>query len=384
MTRRVVVLLVAVSAVAQLGAARRACGQASFQVRPLFSAAEVYESNLWSTPSGAESDLIARFTAGVESTWRSPLWRISGDYAADAERYARHSTLTTPVARQQAGLTMTTTPTARLTIAGRADFLSTRDAQELNGESGLTFTRARARRFSGQTSLARELTPLTSGTLEYAFSADSLGDVHHASVHAAAARMEHRLSPRTSVTGRYRVHRFAFGQPEVGSLVISHALTVGVTRAIAPRLTLALEAGPRATGGGLRPELSGSIVWAGTAAYGALSYARTQATVIGLAGAADVEGLQASYARSLGRSLDVRVAPGLFRSALGGLHADVYVLSLSIVRQVGRMLLVELATEGTLQRGSLYATFAGQTISRHRALLRLRAPLPAVGSESGR
>lgn len=363
--------LVALVAVVQLGA-QAVAAQSVFEVRPSFSATQVYESNLFSTATDREGDVISRFSPGVESTYRSPLWTIAGRYSADAERYAQHQALTTPVARQQGALTMTYRPTARLAFAAGADVVATQNPQELNDATGLAFTRARARRVSAHASLTRALNPATSGTLELTLANERLGGSFQAVTQALVAGAERRVSPRTNVSSRYRVHRFAFTAADDQD-VISQSLTVGMRRAITPRVSISIEAGPRVTGSVTRPELSTSMAWTGTASDAALAYARSQTTVIGLVGVADIQSVHASYGRTFGQSLDIRVAPGFFRSALPGLHADVYVLSLSIVRRIGRAFAVDLTADGAVQQGSLYPALARQRIPHHRVLLSCRA-----------
>ncbi|HSL20164.1 MAG TPA: hypothetical protein VK886_01420 [Vicinamibacterales bacterium] len=357
----------------QLGTFPAAAAQPVFQVRPSLSATEVYESDLFANPSGRDGDVITRVTPAIETDHRSPLWTISSRFAADAERYARHQELTTPAARQQAALTMTYRPTPRLAVAGGADLVVTRNPQELNTATGLALIRARARRVSAHASLSRAMSPATTGALEYTFADERLGQAFRAATHALEAGAERRLSGRTTVSSRYRVHGFAFTAAGEDQAVISQSLTMGVWRAITPRVSVSVEAGPRVTGSVARPELTTSMEWTGIASNAALSYTRSQTTVIGLVGVAEIQSMNAAFGRTHGRSLDVRVAPGFFRSALPGVHAHVYVLSASVIGRFRNMFAIDLTVDGAVQEGSLYPALASQTIPRHRILLRWRA-----------
>jgi hypothetical protein len=350
------------------------CAQGTFQVRPFVSATEVHESNLFSTASDRQRDFITRFTPGVESDYRSALWTLFGRYTLDVERFANHAELTTTDARQQAAVTIGYRPTPRVSVAGGADYLTTRTPRELNIATGLTFTRARADRFLTHASLTRQLDPVSSGTIEYTFTRDRLGRAFDAYMHAASLGASRRLSSRTTVTGRYRAHGFAFtGAVAARSVVMSHSLTTGVKRAMTRSLSVSIDAGPRVTADVVRAEVSASIDWHGERADLSLAYGRTQSTAIGLVGPADTQSLHATLARTLGRSLEVRLGPGVFRSALAGRRADVYVLGAGVRQRFSNAFALDLAFDGAVQHGTLLAGAAAETIPHHALMMRFVA-----------
>lgn len=351
-----------------------AAGQGTFHLRPFVSVAEVYESNLFSTATAREEDLITRVTPGLESIYRSPLWTLSGRYAVGLERFAEHAELTSIDARHEGSLGIGYQLTPRMTVSAGAEYLTTRTPGELNTLTGLSFPRARAERIGGRSGLKRQLSPVTTGTLEYAFTRDRLFGGFGADTHAAAAAVSRRLSPRTTVTGRYRANRFGFaGAGAERSLVTSHSLGVGVSHAITSDLSVSLDAGPRATGDAVRPEMSTTIAWSHEPAELSLAYARTQSTAIGLVGPVDTHSLQATAARTFGKTFEVRVGPGAFRSGLGDLHADVYVLGIGIVHRFSNGLALDVAANGAVQRGNLFAGSSGATIPRHSVVVRFVA-----------
>ena len=103
-----------------------------------------------------------------------------------------------------------------------------------------------------------------------------------------------------------------------------------------------------------------------------LSYERTQTTVLGVAGAADIQHVSANAAWAPARWLDVRVAPAFFRSRLAGRRADVYTLRVGIGHPITRRLSVEVAADSSVQRGQLAAGNLGG-IARQTVALRLIA-----------
>jgi hypothetical protein len=376
--------LVAGLAVAQIGTASSvARAQGTFELRPSLSVSEVYESNLFSTagrgglaPGAAprQEDVITRVSPGMESDFRTERWIASGRYTLDMERYATHHDLTSGGARQHATAALTYHATRRVRLTGGADFVTTRTPHELNVLSGLAFARTRGSRVSAHSTLTRDLNPVTSGTMEYIFSQDRLGRSFEAATHAAAVRAVRRTSPRTRISGWYRIERYGFATASSDPWTLtSQSLNAGLTHEITPRLTASLEAGPRVTEYTVRPELSASIVWATPQGDVSLAYQRTQTTVFGAVGPADVQSVRVSLARRIARALDVRLTPAVFTSALAGERAAVYAVAASVVRRLSSELALELSVDSSMQRGNLSRSAGVTTIPRHTALIRFVA-----------
>jgi hypothetical protein len=368
-TGRLGTALMLVNATAAVGPA---FAQGVLEVRPSISASQVYESNLFATRTGRQEDYITRVTPAIEGEYRSPVWTLSGKYSLDAERFSEHSELSAGAARQLAGLHVDYRPASRLTFATSAEYLDTRNPAELNVGTALSFARSRASRLLSRSSIKRHLTPLMAGTLEYTFNSDRLSGFE-ASEHSAQLGLTRRLSPRTSVTSRYRLHRLEFSQTTVRSAVVSHALTAGLTHAVTRNVSVTLDAGPRLTGDELRPRVGASIDWRREPIALSLAYGHTQGTAIGLVGAVDTQSLHATVIRQFGRSREVRIAPGMFRSALGAFHAEVYVLGVGLTQHLPNGLAIDLSFDGARQRGTLLGHAGDVTIPRHTILMRVIA-----------
>src|SRR5439155_20882239 len=112
--------------------------QGLFQMSPLFSTAEEYDSNLFSAPADRQADFIARVSPGLESSYKSPVLTVAGRYTFDVERFARHPELTTMDARQRAGATVTYRPAPRLAVAADAELVKTQTPAELNALTNVT------------------------------------------------------------------------------------------------------------------------------------------------------------------------------------------------------------------------------------------------------
>jgi hypothetical protein len=339
------------------------------QVRPLFDIAQVYDSNLFSTPTDRQADFITRVTPGLAAQYRSPRLTMLGRYTFDAERFADHSDLTNVDARQHADLELSYRPTSRTALFAGADLLMTQTPGELNANTALTFTRASARRAAAHSSITRQLDMVTTGTLDYVFTEYRIAGGLETRTHAAAIGINRRLSSRQSVDAGYRLEQFFFGR----SSVTSHALTLGWTEAITRRASVSVDGGPRVTNGSLAPDLSASVRYQFKPGELAFAYARTQTTVIGLAGTTDARSLTLTTTWNLPQSLKLRVAPARFRSAQEERRADVYQVAVGLSRPIARGLSLDVTFDTYVQQGNLYNAVADVTIPRHDVMIRVAA-----------
>jgi hypothetical protein len=294
---------------------------------------------------------------------------LLGRYTLDAERFDNHPELTTADARQRAAMQLTYQPTPRLALTADGDFLKTQTPSELNALTGLALTRASARRVAAHSSITRRLDRLTAATIDYRFSNDHIADGPEIRSHAATIGADRHRSQRDAVRINYRIHQFLFGT----SSTMSHALDLGWTRAITPRASVAIDGGPRVTGGSLAPDLSASIAYQFSAGNVSLAYARTQTTVIGLAGIADAQSLNVTAAWRPWPSLQLRLSPAVVRSANPAQHADVYQLTANVERRIAKGLSLDVVLNAYLQHGNLYTAQANETIPRQNVMIRLVA-----------
>src|SRR6266481_1499635 len=115
---------------------------------PSLLAAEVYDDNLFFSPSQREQDRILRLSPAIEAGYRSDPLSVRGRYTFDAERYAQHPQLDSNQAREQAGMDFRYRPTHRLTVATEASVITTQTPAELNLDTGLGSRRVQAERQS--------------------------------------------------------------------------------------------------------------------------------------------------------------------------------------------------------------------------------------------
>lgn len=365
----------ALGLLAVLGAmpAAESGAQDRFVIHPFISMTGVHDSDVFSTAGSPRSDVVMRLAPGADATYDTPAAAIAARYQIDFERFTRYPELTTMNARQHATIALAYRTTPLVAFAAGGEFLTTRTPEDLTRMTGLTVTRARARRSTAHASVSRQFSAVTSGTLGFSFADDRLGRSFATQTHAADARLARRLSRQTVVRGAYRVDAFGFTTGGGRRRVASHSVSIGGSREIAPRIRASFDIGPRLTGRALRPEVAASVTVDRAAASLRVSYMQTQTTIIGLAGAADVRRVGVTLGRTFARSLDVQVAPACFRTALGGSKATVYALAINVTRPLSARLALDVAVHGSLQHGNVYPGATHQAFPRHSVAVRLLA-----------
>jgi hypothetical protein len=363
---------------------RAAVAQDVVDVRPSVSITQVYDTNLLSTPSDHRGDFITRVSPGVDYSHRSTIWTLVGRYAVNAERFTNSPEFSALGARQHATVGFGYRPTPRVTFAADTAFYRTETPGELNTETGLALTRATAEQVEARASLTRQIDPLTGATVEYSLTDGRLAGSFRTQTHAVRIGAERRVSPRDTVSVDYALHQFLFTIDRGSqSTPTSHTLGMGLSHSITPRASIAVAGGPRFTNGSPAAELSASLRYQFQPADLSLVYARTETAVTGLQGVVRVQSLTAAAACNL-RLVQVRIAPAVFRTIEAGHSADVYRLGLGVTRSITKNLALDVAFDGNVQYGNLYADAALplDTISRHQVLVRLTAapgnPLNAV------
>jgi len=320
--------LAAAAAATLSGASLQA--QGGIHATPSASVSQQYDTNVFSTAVDPEPDYVTRATMGLELERRTQFWTASAGYLQDVERFADHPDLSSAAARQRGTLALRYRASLRTSWVADAEIWRTGTPSELNEATGITVSRAPAQRLLGHAAVNRHLNQVTSGTIDYTVTQDHLAGRTSATTHDAIAAVERHRSQRDTVTVKYRFREFMFTPAATGSTFASssHAVTAGWSRAMNSRLQLTLEAGPRITNTTPAADLAASLHYHSVPDV-SLSYARSQATVIGLPVVADVQTLSTAIEWPLWPALRVRFAPGLFRSRLGTATAGACVVAFS-------------------------------------------------------
>jgi hypothetical protein len=332
------------------------------RLSPIFSVTEVYDSNVFSSSTVTSGDFITRVSPGLEGEYHSPRFSLLGRYVLDVERFAAHPELTAADAGQQAAINLQTSRSRRLAFAIDAAAVRTRTPGELTAVTGLTLARARAEHVEVHPAIVRQVNPVTEATVDYTWTDDRLAGGIATAAHRAGLGIDRHVSRRDVVDLRYSVRMFLF---ERGDRLISQALSVGWLREIARGVHLELRGGPVLTEGAQAPEVLASLRYTPGPSELSIAYARTQTTLIGVAGILDTQSITASATRTLPKRVGIRVTPGLFRTNSEVLRADAARLTVEADRPVTGRLALRTTYEAAFQRGSSIAAPFANSISRH-------------------
>jgi len=341
--------------------------QTGYYLTPSLSVAEVYDDNVFFTPSQRTHDFLTRISPGLKAAYQSapltveegyskassqpaPL-TVEGGYSFDSEIYSQHQELTTPQMRQRGTLEVKVMPDPVLTLSVSGAYYQTKTPTELNLTTGLAARRVLAERYTASPGFTYRFDPLTTVKGDYTFSKDLLAGGITIDSHIENLALDYRLSPRDTAGPRYVGRQFAFaGFPPL----TSHAFTLGWSHELTPLTTFTLRGGPRVTEGTVDrlPEASASISHTLKSGELSLAYASALATVIGQATAATAQSITGKATAELLPKLKLSAGPAIFWISSDAFKETVYVALLGASYQFTKTLALQASYQYSFQRGS--------------------------------
>ena len=143
--------------------------QTGYYLTPALSVTEVYDDNVFYTPSPRTQDVLTRIRPGLKAGYQSAPLTVEGGYAFDSEIYSRHSELTDAQVRQQGSIELKATPIQVLTLSLPVSYFQTRTPTELNLQTGLAVGRVRAERYTANPAFTYRYDPLTTAKGDYTY-----------------------------------------------------------------------------------------------------------------------------------------------------------------------------------------------------------------------
>jgi hypothetical protein len=329
---------------------------------------QLYDDNLFATPSRREADSITRLSPTVGVEYRSATLTVSGRSGLDAEMYQRHAQFNTAGARVEGLIEARYVPSKRLSLGVTTSYLGTQTPSELNLLTGLVMERAPASRLRTTQSLTWSLGPRSSAVLDHSYVRDQVASHAANDSQSAAAGLVRRFGGADTGRLDYTVRRFVFGADTTSS----HAFTAGWSRAVTPLTSLEFQAGPRVRGDRLGAEIAAGLRHRFRRGDVALGYLQTETMVAGRAGSLTAEGVTATFGRQLVRALWVRGGPSVFRVSNDEFAATVYRMSFEATWRLGRHLSLTGSHQFSLQLVSLGALHR-EEVSHNAFLLRVAA-----------
>jgi len=348
--------------------------QTGYYLTPSLSVAEVYDDNLFYTPSPRTQDFFTRTSPGLKAGYQSAPLTVEGSYTFDSEIYKQHKELTTPLVRQRGSIELKATPDQVLTLSVPVSFFQTRTPTELNLQTGLAVGRVRAERYTTNPAFSYRYNPLTTAKGDYTYSKDLLAGGITIDSHIVNLTLDSRLSPRDTVGPGYIGRRFEFsGFPAV----TSHAFTLGWSHDLTPLTTFTLRGGPRLTEGTVDrlPEASASISHKLKRGQLSLSYVSTLTPVFGLTTALTAQSITAAATTELLPKLQLSAAPAFYKIS-EPFKATVYAMNLEASYQLTKTLALQASYLFYIQQGSSSGQRAVE-ILHNVFLIRLTVTYPA-------
>ena len=323
-----------------------------FYVTPSLSIGQLYDDNLFFSPTDRKQDFFTRVSPGIQTGYQSTPLTLLGGYTFDSEFYSKHQELNTIQMRQQSLVQFKAMPTQMLTLSAKGTFAKSRAPWEFNTFTGAAIRRVIAERLAFNPSVAYQFDPLTRGTGDYTFSDDSIRGGIRIDSHILRLDLDRKITPRDSVGLGYIGRQFEFGGFETTT---SHAPMLSWKHTLTPSTEIALQAGPRFTEGSLddRPE---ALAWIRhRLPLGALSltYSSAQTTIIGTPGRVTTESLGVSATYELLPYLLVTIAPAVIKITSETFKTTMYFSNVELSYQLTKSLALKGSHQFSLMSGNL-------------------------------
>jgi hypothetical protein len=317
--------------------------------KPSLTLSEVYDDNLFASPTKPQADYITRLTPGFEGGYHSTRFTFLARGLIEGERFANNTTLNSDRSRDDYGLELSyrPSPTGLFQLSGSN--LDTLAPDELTLGTGLEIGRARAQEQRAAISYTAATSPRSSWDVKYHFLRDELAGVAEGQTHEAILTWIRRLSHEDSGTLTYEAQWFVFGS----EVVPAHVLLVGWKRDLGTRTKLVLAAGPRYSQNSVAPQAQAALTHTMSRGEFGLAYNRTLGLVVGELGTVSVESASLTLRFKPVRPLRLSLVPEVFRDRRAQFEARVYRLSSDLNLRLARWLTFEASHQLSRQEGTI-------------------------------
>jgi len=319
-----------------------------------FSSTQTYESNLFAAPASRDPqpDLVFQLGPAFEVGRVSPALKLVARYGLAAERYVDQVTLNKALARQDAAIELHRT-SRRTTLDAKTSYVDTRTPRELNLESGIAVGRARAKRFSTDSTMTYDWSRSVRLDLSYLFTGDALERGAVSRAHNAGFGVARHSGARGTQRIDYHVQQFSFtGQRSE----LWHVVTAGWSRALTRLTTLEVALGPRFSDGTVRPEINASLRNRLQRGEISASFSKTQVTAIGEDGSFEMQRFALGFVHHIRRAVTLNARPAFMVGSRDHGRVSVYALDVDAATRPRRGLSV--VASGRL--GSQHGTLGGR------------------------
>lgn len=323
-----------------------------FVFEPSLQLNAVHDDNLNFSIDDPLSDRVDRVTPGLSLRLESQRFRILTAYSLDSERYMKHSNLDSDLARQRAAIALEYEATERLTLAMSSAYVDTNTLADLNTVTGLAASRVHGRRLSFAPSATWRISPLLSATAAASSSTTNVVNGVGIRTQTETLGLERRATLRDRFSLDYEHSHLAFSGASAEGIE-THAVLGGWTHDFGARDRMILQAGPRMTGHAPSLDVAASLTHSYRHSTVGLSYARTQATVVGYPGTVETESLQGHFSYSPARRLSAFIDPAVIRSTHNALEGKVLRGSIGLRYAITSLIDADVAYNRDVQNGAI-------------------------------
>jgi len=347
---------------------------------PSVSIGGIYDDNIFFSPVQKEEDFVLRLSPEVEAGYETDRLELYGLYTFDAEAYADNSDLNDALMRQHVAIDYLYKLSQLLTLGMYSTYDETEAPGVLNLVTGVNPGRNHARRFSIGPSLDYRLNPRTNLGLNYSFTRDKLAGEAGGDTHASGFNVDREINRTNSASIYYTWYYYKFDSGEDSS---SHVPMLGWKHDFNARTSFTLAAGPRFTEGSTEMEVALSAVYLLDRGEITVSYDRSESTVIGEAGTANVQKLGAGISYAFSPDLSLQLSPYYTTGRQSGSSFDVYQLDLEVTYKITDRFSIIGSYVYSLQQGNLDELDTGD-VEGNMIYMGVRWTMPSWGNGSTR
>ncbi|MGH8414995.1 MAG: hypothetical protein ACRESX_09730 [Gammaproteobacteria bacterium] len=356
-----------------------AAAQAVWYLSPSFAIGKVYEDNVFESAVNPLDDYLWRFNPALQAGYRSTTLSLDGFYTFDVERYLFNPQLDSNQASKNAALSLKYAASPRLDLSMDGDYAKTNTPNELAVAAGLQLGRAAASVYSLQPMVSYRFTPITSGTVRYSYTRETLEPGIDSDIRSATLTLNHSLDERNSANLDLEGSDYTFSQGSTGA---SHALTAGWMHEFTPQTSLSLQVGPRVTDGTYSTDVLVSLSQTNEHGEWSLAYTKTLGTILGLPGPVDQRVATATLVYWPTKSLRLEMLPAFSSYRGTGQHIALYELQLRASYSLSQAVSLVGWYQADVQHGVLNGP-SDQRIRRHVTFVGLvvswgTTPLPQL------
>ena len=321
-------------------------------IEPSLDVIEVHDDNLNFSADEPVRDRIRRITPTLAVRFDSPRWRVRGVYSIDSEHYMNQSTLNSDRARARGLVGIQYQAGPRLTLAMNSAYVDTNTLADLNVDTGLAASRVRGRRLSFDPSVTFRISPRLTATAATSSVTTNVINGVGMRTQSETLGLGRRVTWRDLFSVDYQHSHLVFIGANAQT-TNSHSVLVGWTRDFGLHDRFIVQAGPRITNQSRSADLSASLTHTWKRTSIGLSLLRNQTTVVGYAGAADTESLQARFTVAPNRRLSAYTEPAIIRSTNHQLEATVYRVALGARCAITSLVNADVAYNRVIQNGAI-------------------------------